>query len=288
MKHLKKIAVISMLSILTFSNLQADAFVKVSQNTINTYYNSKADLVADGSNGTDILDVLQDKRDVIQEAKSDFLTKPVEDVKYFGIDVSAYQGEIDWKKVKEQGVDFVILRAGLRSSKDELNHQDTYFEKYYNECKKYGIPVGCYWFTRARNTTQAVEEANFLLNILDGKQFEYPICFDIESESLTNLSSSTLTDITIAFCDQVENAGYYVSIYANPNWFDYYLLKSQLTLYDKWLAHWTSVPKYDSDFGGLWQASDNGTCWGIDGAVDIDYSYKDYTSIITKSGLNGF
>lgn len=291
LKHLKKLAVLSALSVLAFSNLQTDAFVKVSQNTINTFYNSKADLLLGDSgsdDGTKILQVIQDKRNVIQEAKSDFLTKPVENIKYFGIDVSSYQGDIDWKKVKEQGVDFVILRAGVHSSIDGQLHQDTYFEEYYNECKKYNIPVGCYWFTRARSTSEAVEEADFLLDIIKGKQFEYPVCFDIESESLTSLSNSTLTDITIAFCDHVEDAGYYVSIYTNPNWIDYHLIKSELTLYDKWLAHWTDVPKYGNDFGGLWQASDSGTCWGIEGPVDIDYSYRDYPSVMLKASLNGF
>lgn len=291
MKHLKKLGVLSLLSILAFSNLQADAFVKVNQNTINTYYNAKADLVLgdNGSqDGTSILEVLQDKRNVIQEAKSDFLTKPVEDVKYFGIDVSSYQGDIDWKKVKEQGVDFVILRAGVHSSIDGQLHKDTYFDEYYNECKKYGIPVGCYWFTRARSIPEAQTEADFFLDIIKGKQFEYPVCFDIESESLTNLSNSVLTNITIAFCNRVENAGYYVSIYTNPNWIDYHLIKGELTLYDKWLAHWTDTPMYGKEFGGLWQSSGTGTCWGINGDVDIDYSYLDYPAIMYKANVNGF
>ncbi|MGN1411149.1 MAG: glycoside hydrolase family 25 protein [Oscillospiraceae bacterium] len=291
MKHLKKLGLISLISILTFSNLQAGAFVKVNQNTINTFYNSKADLVLGDSGseeGTNILKVVQDKRNIIQEAKQDFLYKPVEDIKYFGIDVSSYQGEIDWKKVKEQGVDFVILRAGVHSSIDGQLHKDTYFEEYYSECKKYGIPVGCYWFTRARSTSEAVEEADFFLDIIKDKQFEYPVCFDIESESLLNLSNSTLTDITIAFCDHVEKAGYYVSIYTNPNWIDYHLLKTELTLYDKWLAHWTDIPQYGSEFGGLWQASESGTCWGVNGDCDIDYSYKDYPAIMIRANLNGF
>lgn len=291
---LKKFNLLALTLILSFTTINASAVVNNQEELFNTYYNSKKSLIigdsltiGDSSNSqTSILEVLYNKNQIIKSSKQDFLYKP-ENVLYKGIDVSSYQGEIDWELVKEQGVEFAILRAGYVSSADEQCHIDTYFEKNYQKCKELDIPVGCYWFTRARNTTQAENEAEFFLNLIDGKEFEYPVCFDIESESLTNLSSTTLTNITIAFCEKLENNGYYVSLYCNPNWIDYILIKDRLTEYDKWLAHWTSTPKYDNSFGGLWQYG-LGPCIGIEGDCDLDYSYRDYPSIIKKAGLNGF
>lgn len=275
----------AIITICSLATLQADAITDVEYKTIYTYHSAKEDLLK-GRGNTDILEVIQKKNDVIQESKQDFLYKP-EGVLYKGIDVSSYQGLIDWNWVKEQGVEFVILRAGYVRASDETMCIDPYFEVNYQKCKDLGIPVGCYWFTRARSTTQAEAEADYFLNIIQGKQFEYPVCFDIESESLTNLSSDVLTNITIAFCNRVEQNNYYVSIYTNPSWIDYRLVKQNLTDYDKWLAHWTTTPKYGNEFGGLWQYG-IGTCLGIEGDCDVNYSYRDYPSIIKGAGLNGF
>lgn len=269
----------------SFATLQANAITDVKYKTIYTYHSTKEDLLK-GRGNIDILEVIKKKNDVIQESKQDFLYKP-DGVLYKGIDVSSYQGLIDWNWVKEQGVEFVILRAGYVRASDETMCIDPYFEVNYQKCKDLGIPVGCYWFTRARSTTQAEAEADYFLNIIQGKQFEYPVCFDIESESLTDLSSDVLTDITISFCNRMEQNNYYVSIYTNPSWIDYRLVKQNLTNYDKWLAHWTTTPKYGNEFGGLWQYG-VGACLGIEGDCDVNYSYRDYPSIIKSEGLNGF
>lgn len=206
---------------------------------------------------------------------------------YQGIDVSKWQGTINWQRIKESGtVDFAIIRAGLRGDAGGLS-KDAYFEYNYNQCKLYDIPVGCYWYTNATTVSQVQEEVSYLLTLIDGKEFEYPICFDIESNQMLSCSKSTLTDITIAFCDALQDNGYYVSIYSNPTWFDNYLDKSRLTEYDKWLANWTTTPKYGSEFGGLWQYK-VGTCIGITGECDLDYSYRNYPYIIKSLGLNGF
>lgn len=289
---MKKFNILSLMLILSLTTINVSA-VANNQDLFNTYNTSKQSLmigdsatIGDSGNNSSILNVLYNKNQIIKSSKEDFLYKP-DGVLYKGIDVSSYQKDIDWNLVKEQGVEFVILRAGYVSYADEKYHVDKYFEQNYQKCKELGIPVGCYWFTRARNTTQAENEADFFLNLIKDKQFEYPVCFDIESESLTNLSSSTLTNITIAFCEKIENSGYYVSLYCNPNWIDYILIKDHLTEYDKWLAHWTSTPKYDNNFGGLWQYG-LGTCLGIEGDCDINYSYRDYPKIIKKAGLNGF
>ncbi|MCD7799674.1 MAG: glycoside hydrolase family 25 protein [Ruminococcus sp.] len=284
---MKKFNLLALTLILSFTTINASAVVS-NQELFDTYNTSKQNLIIGESDDgqSSILEVLYNKNQIIKSSKQDFLYKP-DGVLYKGIDVSSYQGEIDWQLVKEQGVEFAILRAGYVSSIDGNYHVDTYFERNYQQCKELGIPVGCYWFTRARTTTQAENEAQFFVSIIDGKQFEYPVCFDIESESLTDLSSTTLTNITIAFCSKMESNGYYTSIYCNPNWIDYILIKDNLTDYDKWLAHWTTTPKYDNSFGGLWQYG-LGSCIGIQGDCDLDYSYRDYPTIIKNAGLNGF
>lgn len=282
----KALGILTALVLATSINtVEASSTTDVSYRTMYTYHSSKSNLLR-GYGDTSILDVLENKRQVLRECKQDFLYKP-DGVLYKGIDVSSYQGLIDWNRVKEQGVEFVILRAGYVRGSDGAMCVDPYFEGNYQKCKELGIPVGCYWFTRARSTSAAEEEADFFLETIQGMQFEYPVCFDIEADSLTDLSSDVLTDVTIAFCDRVESKGYYVSIYTNPSWIDYRLVKDDLTDYDKWLAHWTTTPKYGNEFGGLWQYG-VGTCWGIDGDCDVNYSYRDYPSLIVGLGLNGF
>jgi GH25 family lysozyme M1 (1,4-beta-N-acetylmuramidase) len=308
------LAMVGVLSVTSMTSITSSA---VSSDSIDTYYESKLDLLQ--GNDSSILDVLEYKKALFSEeeevttveteqtteettqttevtteettpeettAIGDSIVMIEDKTLYYGIDVSKWQGTINWQKVKESGVDFAIIRAGFTSSSGTYC-KDQYFEYNYEQCKKYGIPVGCYYYTRANSTSKAVSEANYLLDLMDGKSFEYPVCFDIEDSSLTSSTRTTLTNVTQAFCNTVESEGYYVSIYANPNWFDNILYTSQLTAYDKWLAHWTTTPKYGDEFGGLWQKG-IGTCSGISGECDIDRSYRNYTSIITNAKLNGF
>ncbi len=197
-----------------------------------------------------------------------------------GIDVSKWQGNIDWSKVK--GVDFVIIRAGYSGTKDAK------FEANYAGCKKYKIPCGVYFYSYALTVAQAKAEAEAFLKMIKGKTFEYPIYFDIEDKSQMNLSKKLLTDICIAWCSIIEKAGYYVGIYSNPDWFINRLDTSRLEAYDKWLAQWVSKPKWGNEFGGMWQYSNKGTINGIAGDVDLNQSYRDYPDIIQKAKLNGY
>ena len=207
-------------------------------------------------------------------------------MKLKGIDVSRHNGIVDWNKVKASGIDFVILRCGYgRKSVRQIDEQ---FERNYRECKRVGIPVGVYHYSYAKNTEDARLEADFMLELIKGKQFEYPVVFDIEDKSQEALGKETLTDITIAFCEKMEQNGYYVSIYSNVDWFINKLDQSRLEAYDKWLAHWVTSPRWGNEFGGLWQYSDSGTVDGIKTKVDMNISYRDYPSIIKRAGLNGY
>lgn len=196
-----------------------------------------------------------------------------------GIDVSKWQGNIDWSKID---VNFVIIRAGVSLDKD------TKFEANYAGCKKYKIPCGAYFYSYATTVAEAEKEAKTFLKTIAGKQFEYPVYFDIEDKSQMNLPKKLLTDICIAWCDIVEKAGYYVGIYSNPDWFINRLDTDKLKAYDKWLAHWASKPMWGNEFGGLWQYSCQGRVDGIATDVDLNESYRDYPSIIKKAKLNGY
>lgn len=197
-----------------------------------------------------------------------------------GIDVSEHQGLIDWDKVKSQ-IDFAILRAGYGK---ESNQTDKQFERNYSEYKRLKIPCGAYWYSYATTADEAEQEATVCIRTLAGKQFEYPIAFDIEEQkSLANASK-----LCNAFCYILEKAGYYTVIYSFKSAFDYNINSTIKEKYDVFLSH-INVEQTDySGNYGLWQYSWTGKINGISGDVDLDYVYKDYPSLIRNAGLNGF
>ena len=201
-----------------------------------------------------------------------------------GIDISVYQQNIDFKKLKDSGIEFVIIRAGFGKV---ANQKDKLFESHYANAKKAGLKVGCYHYTYAKSVQEAEQEADVFLEWIKDKTFEYPVYFDIEDASLQNLGKQVLTDIVLAWCGKVQSAGYYVGIYANPDWFMNRLDLERLKGFDKWLAHWVAVPKWKNEFGGLWQYGLT-RIDGYNGDIDGDYSYRDYEKTIKALGLNGF
>lgn len=202
-----------------------------------------------------------------------------------GIDVSKHQGTIDWEKVKKSGVKFAMIHEGygieLKKQKDEL------FETNYKRAKGYGIKVGAYHYSYAKSTKEAVQEAKFCLKNIAGKQFEYPIAFDIEDSYLSGISVVLETDICRAFCETIENAGYYAMIYCNLDWYKNHINGAELAKkYDIWLAQWrSSCPSVPC---GIWQYSDCATVSGILKKCDTDFAYKNYPEIMKTKGLNGF
>lgn len=185
-----------------------------------------------------------------------------------GIDVSEWQGTIDWSKVKDE-VDFVILRAGygrLASQKDKK------FEENYAECVKYNIPKGVYWFSYAKSADEAVLEAEACLECIKGKKFEYPVWFDFEEtrQARADIASNVIP----AFIEKVSNAGYNCGLYSY-----YSMLKNIIPSYisgryDIWLAHYASSTSWNNKT--MWQYSSTGRVNGINGDVDMNYCYKEY------------
>lgn len=201
-----------------------------------------------------------------------------------GIDASKWQGTIDWQSVKNDGVEFAIIREGF--GKESPSQIDKKFKENYTGAKYVGIPVGVYHYSYADSISDAKLEADFCLKNVQGLQLEYPVCFDIEDSEMLVLSNQQRTDICKAFCETVENAGYYAMIYCNLNWYKNYLISDQLKDYDLWLAQWSvGEPEVSC---GIWQKSYKGVIDGVTGNVDLNVSFKDYPSIIKAKGLNGF
>lgn len=199
------------------------------------------------------------------------------------IDVSTWQGNIDWSKVKADGVQGAIIRAGFGNV---ASQKDNKFERNYTNAKAVGMPIGAYWYSYATSVADAKKEAEVCLSILKGKQFEYPIYYDLEDPSMTGCGKSVLTQIATTFCETLENAGYYVGIYSNPNWLKNYLDYNTVKKYTLWLAHWgVSEPSYKC---GLWQYSSSGSVSGISGRVDMNWGYQDFPTEIKNGKFNGF
>jgi GH25 family lysozyme M1 (1,4-beta-N-acetylmuramidase) len=202
-----------------------------------------------------------------------------------GIDVSKWQGDIEWKKVADSGIQFAIIREGWGA--EAPNQIDKKFKENLNNSKDNGILRGIYHYTYANNESNAREEAEFCLKNIAGEKLEFPIAFDIEDKQLLNLSDSQRTSIAVAFCEEIEKAGYYAMIYCNLDWYINHLDGQTLAKkYDIWLAQWN---KNNADENcGIWQYTDSGKINGISSTVDLNISYKDYPQIMINKGINGF
>ena len=221
------------------------------------------------------------------EATAETPSVPATGVK--GIDVSKWQGEIDWNKVKAAGVKFAMIRLGYGSADGNSCGLDGWFERNVANAVKAGVNVGCYFYSYATSVAAAKKEAAFVVSVLQKYKgvFTYPVAFDLEDKTQQSLGRSALTDMVIAFGDTIEKAGFYCSLYSNLDWLKNRLDDSRLKCFDHWLAQWASAPSYTGAFG-MWQNSSKGSVNGISGNVDTDIAYKDYPSIIRGAKLNGF
>ena len=206
-------------------------------------------------------------------------------MKIKGIDVSRYQGIINWTKVKASDISFAILKAG---GSDAGFYTDSKFEQNYANAKAAGMPVGAYYFVGSGCVSHAdgVADAKRFIEILKGKQFEYPVYIDVESTAPSDRQGATKA--VIGFCETMEAAGYYCGIYASDiSGFVDRLDQSQLKSYDKWVARYGSAPQRTESYG-MWQYSESGTVPGIPDTVDMNYCYIDYPTIMKEKGLNGY
>lgn len=186
------------------------------------------------------------------------------------IDISEWQGSVDFEKVKSQGVDYAILRAGFGRSSSQ---KDSEFETYYKNAKAAGIKLGAYWYSYAVDAEDAVKEAEAFIKIIKGKSFELPLFYDMEESFQTSLGKSRLTNMAEAFMSKLISSGYKAGIYANANWFENYLDYSKLYgKYPLWLAQYNDVAEFDCD---IWQYTSSGKVSGIEGNVDMNIIYNE-------------
>lgn len=192
-----------------------------------------------------------------------------------GIDVSHYQGDIDWQKVKAAGIEFVFVRLGYRGyGQDGVLKMDTNFEKNMEGARAAGLDVGVYFFAQAVNETEAVEEAEFVLEHLMEYDLQMPVVYDPESvvheEARTdNVTGEQFTKNTKAFCEAIEKSGYDAMVYCNMTWQAFKLDLEELEEYPIWYADYEEYPQTPYHFE-IWQYSNEGTVDGIQGNVDLN------------------
>lgn len=228
---------------------------------------SEKDIVVEDED-TRQADVYNDDTENTSAIKSD-------DAVSFGIDVSAWQKEIDWQKVKAAGVDFVIIRCGYRGAKTGALVEDSYFYKNLQGAKEAGIDVGVYFFTQALNETEAIEEASMVLALVGDTELEYPIFIDTENTNgrADGLDKKTRTEVCDAFCRTIEKSGKDAGIYASRDWFNNKLNDEKLSEHKRWVAEYARTTAYKGKYQ-MWQYTSSGSIDGIEGRVDLDVSYR--------------
>ncbi|MBO5509137.1 MAG: glycoside hydrolase family 25 protein [Lachnospiraceae bacterium] len=195
-------------------------------------------------------------------------------ISHLAIDVSTYQGDIDWQQVKASGVDTVMIRAGLRGYGNGKLKEDPSFVSNIEGATAAGLRVGVYFFSQATNEREGIEEANYVLGLIDGYNVSCPIAIDTEfvddSDARTyNLDITSRTDGVVGFCETVKAAGYEPMIYANRNWFVQSLDMTRLGSYKLWVAHYAEEPNFPYMYNG-WQYTEQGSVPGITGSVDLN------------------
>lgn len=194
-----------------------------------------------------------------------------------GIDVSKWNGTIDWNAVKNSGVSYVIIRCGYRGSSQGSLIDDSTFAANIKGATAAGLKVGVYFFTQAIDEVEAVEEASMVLERIKGYKISYPIFLDVEPSGgrADGISADTRTAVCKAFCETIQNAGYTAGIYANKTWLTSKINVSSLSGYKIWLAQYAAAPTYTGRYD-LWQYKSTGKVSGISGNVDMNISYLGY------------
>ncbi len=196
-------------------------------------------------------------------------------MKVTGIDISTWQqsDKIDYDKLSKE-IDFAILRAGFTAQADgKTLTKDKQFDNHYLELSKRKVPMGVYWYSCAVTKNQARREALYLLDLIAGKKFEYPVYVDAEDDRQKNVGKGTLTDAMLAFCEVIQDEGLRPGVYASESWFNSKLDLTRLKDVDTWVANWSKEPKIRHD---MWQKSSTGRLNGYNGDLDLNEDYKNY------------
>ena len=195
-----------------------------------------------------------------------------------GIDVSKYNGAVNWGQVAASGMKFTFIKVG--STKSGIDPQ---FAANITGANAAGIRAGVYLYSYATTPEQAAEEANLVLQWIEPYTVNFPVVFDIEERSQLGLSSQQLIDIINAFCTRIDEAGYYPMVYSGKNVF---AGKLNTVGWDKWVAQYADSCDYNNNVC-FWQYTCKGSVGGVGGNVDVNYQYKDYSQLIIPEGFIG-
>lgn len=201
-----------------------------------------------------------------------------------GIDVSRYQTDVDYKKLKAAGVEFVIIQAGYGDVLSYPGQKDKMFESHYKAAKAAGLHVGAYWYSYATTAAQAKREAQGFIQTIKGKQFDMPIYLDIEESN----QKANASEICKAFCDVCEAANYWTGVYSYLAMINSSISKSICDRYSLWVAQWNVSKCTYNGTVNIWQYADDAYYNGVKGRVDADICYDDYPSKIKAAGKNGY
>lgn len=195
-----------------------------------------------------------------------------------GIDVSEFNGKIDWERVKT-GIEFAVLRIGYGMFEDQ---KDTSFDYNYAECERVGIPIGVYLYSYAKSVSEAIKEADMVLTWLNKRNLDLPVYYDLEDRSQIHLGKETLDEMCTEFCNAIEHAGYWAGIYTNEYWANNIISGKELgKRYTYWLAKYSEENTYEGPYD-MWQYTSSGRIDGINTNVDLDYLYRDLIKEINK------
>lgn len=272
------------------SDTVTDSEESVERKVNDNYYklSGKKILLEDGTYGEIWIPVLENvpafSKNIDQLKSRNGRKFYVEDSKItslLGVDVSVHQDNIDWAKVKESGIDFAMVRLGYRGYGTGEAQLDENYAENIQGARDAGLDAGVYFFSQAITAEEAVEEANLVIESLDGLDVNYPVVYDWEiiyddTARTDNISVDVLTDCCVAFCETIKNAGYTPMIYQNKRTSIFKLDLNRLNDYNFWLAEYNTEPTYYYDFD-MWQYTSTGRVPGIDGDVDLNISFKDYS-----------
>ncbi len=223
--------------------------------------------------------------DFTKLVSSDNQMKYVEDgksISFIGVDISRYQGEVDFYQLKDAGIDFVMLRVGARGySSGEIMMDETFADNI-QKASEAGLDIGVYFYSQAVTQEEAVEEANVVIQSLGEYKLQYPVAFDMEyvendTARVEALSRVDKTNITKAFLDTIQAAGYRAMIYGDKEWLIKRIDLSKLNAYDIWLSQDAEIPDYPYKFA-MWQYTTSAQVNGIDGYANLNICFIDYAA----------
>lgn len=195
-----------------------------------------------------------------------------------GIDVSEWQGHVDFQAVKASGVKFALIRAGYGRS---ASQEDRYFSEHYAQAKVAGLQVGAYWYSYAVSPADAANEARACLTVLGNRHFDYPIYFDLEEQWQFRQGRAFCDSLVKSFCSVLEQHGCYAGLYISRSPLQTYISPAVAQRYAIWVAEYGSCCNYNGNYG-IWQHSSTGSVPGVNGNCDLDYAYIDYAAVINK------